>query len=70
MSTQSLIRSHMRNQKHTNLEFKKQKVTIKILKEHILIPYIYIHIYTYTSANIIGPSSIVYKNGYLWIISY
>ena len=57
----------MRNQKHTNLEFKKQKVTIKILKEHILIPYIYIyiHIYTYTSANIIGPSSIVYKNGYL-----
>ena len=55
----------MRNQKHTNLEFKQQKVTIKILKEHILIPYIYIHIYTYTSANIIGPSSIVYKNGYL-----
>ena len=38
----------MRNQKHTNLEFKKQKVTIKILKEHILIPYIYIFTYTHT----------------------
>ena len=43
----------MRNQKHTNLEFKKQKVTIKILKEHILIPYIYIYIFTYTHTQVL-----------------